>query len=101
MAVLLCLAVFFTGTISGFVLESFDFLGDQVSGFYSFTAKPLVRLLPRFDKFNPTAFLVPGRLLSWPVLAKVASVMVGIKAGLLIILALLIFSRREIAKVTL
>jgi len=98
-AILLCLAVFFTGTISGFCLESFDFLSENVSSFYYYTFRPVVQLLPQFDKFNPAKFLVPARLLSWFLLAKAAGSMICIRAALLLLLALLIFSFREIAKV--
>jgi hypothetical protein len=43
--------------------------------------------------------MVPGLLLSWSVLARCAAVMVGLKALLLLVLALIIFSYREIAKI--
>jgi len=98
-AILLCLAVFFTGTISGFCLESFDFLSENLSSVYSYTVRPLVQLLPQFDKFSPAKFLVPARLLSWSLLARVALSLVCIKAVLLWLVALLIFSYKEIAKV--
>jgi hypothetical protein len=98
-AILLCLAVFFTGTISGFCLESFDFLSENLSSVYSYTVRPLIQLLPQFDKFSPAKFLVPARLLSWSLLAKVAFSLVCIKAVLLWLVALLIFSYKEIAKV--
>ena len=98
-AILLCLVVFFTATVSGFCLESFDFLGENLSWVYFYTIRPLILFLPQFDKFNPAKFLVPARLLSWPLLAKVAGLMICIKALLLLLLALLIFSFREIAKV--
>jgi hypothetical protein len=98
-AILFCLVVFFTGTISGFVIESFDFLSGNVSGVYSYTLRPIIKLLPQFDKFNPTEFLVFARLLSWSLLAKVAALMICIKAFLSLLLALLIFNYREVAKV--
>ncbi len=98
-AILLCLAVFFTGTISNFVIESFDFLSEDLSSIYSYTFKPLIRLLPQFDKFNPVKFLVPSRLLSWSFIGKAAGLMVCVKAFLLLLVGLLIFSNREIAKV--
>jgi len=98
-AILLCLVIFFTATISGFCLESFDFLSENLSSMYSYTLRPIIQLLPQFDKFNPTKFLVPARLLSWSLLAKVVGLMVCIKAFLLLLLALLIFSFREIAKI--
>jgi len=59
----------------------------------------LIHLLPRFDRFNPSKFLIPGRLLSWALLAEAAGLMVCVKAGLLLLLGLLIFSYREIAKI--
>jgi hypothetical protein len=98
-AILFCLCIFFTATVSNFCLDSFDFISGHLSVVYSYTLRPIIQLLPQFDKYNPTAFLVPGRLLSWPLLAKAAGLIVGIKALVLLLLALLIFSYREIAKV--
>jgi hypothetical protein len=98
-AILLCLVFFFTASFSGFVLESFDFLSEGLSGVYSYTLKPIIGFLPQFDKFSPTKFLIPGRLLSWSTIAQVAAPMACIKAPLLLLLGLLIFSYREIAKV--
>ena len=99
-AILLSLAIFCTGTISQFCLESFEYLGENIHAVYYYTVKPIVHLLPQFDKFTPTDFLVPARLLSWPLLANIAVSMVATKAALLLIFALLIFSYREIAKIT-
>jgi len=98
-AVLLCLVVFFTATISGFILESFDLLSENIGSVYSYTIRPVIALLPQFDKFNPTKFLVSAQLLSWPLLAKVVGLMVCIKAVFLFLFASLIFSFREIAKI--
>ena len=98
-AVLLCLAVFFTGTISGFIFESFGALSGNVSWIYYYAVKPIFQLVPQFDKFSPAQFLVPARLLSWSLLAKAVVFMVCIKAMLLFLIAILIFSYREIAKV--
>jgi len=98
--ILICLVVFFTGTISGFILESFDFLAGGFSNVYDFTVRPIISLLPRFDRFNPAEFIVPGRLLSLAVLADVVFVLVCIKALLLFLAGVLIFTYREIARVT-
>jgi hypothetical protein len=98
-AVLLCLVLFSTACVSAFVIDSFSYMGENVSVIYSYTIKWMVQLLPQFDKFNPTKFLVPAQLLSWSLLARCAAVMVGIKAFLLLVLALVIFSYREIAKI--
>jgi len=99
-AILLCLVIFFTGTVSGFVLDSFDFLSEGLSEVYSYTLRPILTLLPQFDRFNPSGFLISGRLLSWFLLARVAGVMICIKAALLMLIALVIFRYKEIAKVT-
>ncbi len=98
-AILFCLVIFFTGTISGFILESFDQLGQGLGLLYAYTIKALVQLLPRFDKYNPTNFLVPARLMTWTFLARVALSMVCIKALLLLLLGLVIFSFRELARI--
>jgi hypothetical protein len=98
-AMLLCFVVFFTASFSGFVIESFDYLSVNLGLFYSYTIKWIIRLLPQFDKFNPTKFLVPARLLSWSLLAQCAVFMICIKAFLLFVIALVVFSYREIAKI--
>lgn len=98
-AILLSLCILFTATFSGFCLESFDYLGGNLSWIYSYTVRPVILLLPQFDKFNPTKFLVSARLLSWSLLAEAAGLMVCIKASILLLLALLIFKFREIAKI--
>jgi len=98
-AILLCLVLFSTASVSGFVIESFSYLSENISVIYSYTIKWIIQLLPQFDKFNPTKFLVPARLLSWSLLARCAGVMVCIKAFLLLVIALVIFSYREIAKI--
>jgi len=98
-AILFCLVIFLTGTVSGFVLESFDYLSRNVGFLYTYTIKQFIHLLPRFDLYNPTKFLVPGRLLPWWALGKVVLIMVCVKALLLLLLSLLVFSFRELARV--
>jgi hypothetical protein len=99
-AVLFCVVLFFTASFSNFVLESFGFLSENVGAVYSYTLKQLIRLLPQFDKFNPTKFLVPARLLEWSTLARCAGYMVCIKGFLLLVVGLVIFKWREIARIT-
>jgi len=98
-AILLCLALFFTASVSGFVIESFDYLSESLTAVYSYSLKWVIRLLPQFDKFNPSKYLVPGRLLSWSLVARVLVSMVCIKSFLLLFFALIIFSFREIARI--
>jgi hypothetical protein len=99
-AVLFCLVLFFTASFSGFVIESFGYLSESVGAVYSYTLRWVIQLLPQFDKFNPTKYLVPARLLSWSLLARCVGQMVCIKASLMLVLALVIFSFREIARIT-
>jgi len=97
-AILLCVVVFFTASFSGFVTESFKYLGENIGLVYSYSIKLVVWLLPQFDKFNPTKFLVSARLLSWSFLGNVMLSLVFIKAVILLLAGLLIFRFREIAK---
>jgi len=99
-AILLCFVVFFTASFSGFVLESFDFLGENIGSVYSYSLKWVIKLLPQFDEYNPTKFLVPARLLTWSLLARCALLMVCIKAFLILVFSLIIFRYREIARIT-
>jgi hypothetical protein len=99
-AILFCFVVFFTASFSGFVLESFDFLSEDIGAVYSYSLKWVIKLLPEFDKYNPSKFLVPARLITWSLLAKCALLMVCIKAFLILIFSLVIFRYREIARIT-
>jgi len=98
-AILFCLVIFCIATFSSFIIGSFNFIGQNLSSVYSYSIKPIIQLLPQFDKFNPTKFLVPARLITWYLVAKAVGLMVCIKALLLLLIALLVFSFREIAKV--
>jgi small-conductance mechanosensitive channel len=98
-AILLCLVVFFGGSISGFILVSFNYLGQTTGTLYFYTVKPLVLLLPRLDQLSVSQFIVPGKLLTWGFLGTAATVLVGVKSLILLGLALLIFTYREIAKI--
>jgi hypothetical protein len=98
-AILLCLAIFTTANISGFILESFTYLSENLGRFYSYVFKPMIQLLPEFDRYNPSKFLIPGRFISWLFITEAVGFMICIKALLLLLLGIIIFSYREIAKV--
>jgi hypothetical protein len=98
-AILFCVVIFFTGTASGFIVESFGYMSENTSRIYAYTVQAIIQLLPQFDKINPTKFLVPARLMTWNFLGQVVLVMVMIKGLLLLLVGLLIFSFRELAKV--
>jgi hypothetical protein len=98
-AILFCLAIFTMGNMSGFVNESFEFLGDNVNKIYYYSLKPIINLLPEFDQNNPVQFLLPAKIISWSLLVKQSFVTIGLKALPLTLLSLIIFAYREIAKV--
>ncbi len=98
-AILLCLAVFAMANMSGFINESFDSLGNNISRVYYYSFKPLIGLLPRFDQPGVSKYLVLARMFSWSQVAKLGTSTLLLKALPLAILSLIIFSYREIAKV--
>jgi hypothetical protein len=98
-AVLLCLAVFTMANMSGFIGESFDSFGEKVNKVYYYTLKPFIGLLPEFDKYSVSKYLVPARLLSWSLLARQSFMTLCLKTLPLVLLSLVIFTYREIAKV--
>jgi hypothetical protein len=98
-AILFCVVIFFTGTISGFIIDSFGYMSQNISQIYTYTVQAIIQILPQFDKYNPTKFLVPGRLMTWGFLGQVVLTMVLVKGMLLLLLSLLIFGYRELAKV--
>jgi hypothetical protein len=99
-AILLCVVVFFSASISGFVIESFDSLGGGLGNIYKFTIRPLLNLLPEFDKLNPSTFMVRAQILTWWALASAAAMILLVKALVVWLIGIIIFSYREIAKVT-
>ncbi len=98
-AILLCLAIFTMTSMSGFIGESFDVVGGNAGPVYTWFLHPILSLLPHFDKFDPSQFLVPARLLSWSLLASIGFSTLCLRALALVILSLWIFTCREIAKV--
>ncbi|MBP7050536.1 MAG: hypothetical protein KBE65_05940 [Phycisphaerae bacterium] len=98
-AVLFCLAIFVTGATSGGIIESFGYMSKGVGLVYQYSIQAVIQLLPQFDKMNPAQFLVPARLISWGLLGRVALGLLCLKAALVLVLGLIIFSFRELAKV--
>lgn len=98
-AILLCLSIFTVANMSGFIGESFDFPTSKIAWIYNYTFKPLIGMLPEFDRYNVSKFLVPARLLSWSLLGWLGFSMVCLKSLPLVIASLIIFAYREIAKV--
>jgi ABC-type transport system involved in multi-copper enzyme maturation permease subunit len=98
-AMLLCFIVYITGSISGFINESFSALSPGVDVIYNYTIKIIIHLLPSFDTFNPTKFLVGARLISWELVGRIILFMGLLQSMVFLAAAIVIFSRREIAKI--
>jgi hypothetical protein len=100
-AVLICLAAYTSGMINGFIMESFKSLSATLNILYTFTIRPILWFLPKFDEqFNPTAYLVEAKSLGWLFLAQAWGVTALIKSGLLLLIGMWIFRHREISKTT-
>jgi hypothetical protein len=97
-AVLLSMVVFFTVSISGFVLESFSYVEATAGQIYKHTLALVIKGLPQFDKYNPSAYLVDGRLIDAEMFVWASWTVVW--AALLMGLGLLIFSTKELARDT-
>lgn len=98
-AILVCLVAFFAGTASGFITDSFDGLGAAMGLLYEFTLRPLLWMIPQFDgAYNPTTYIINGRLIEWSFLSMTILVTIFVKAAAALLLGMWIFSRREIAK---
>ncbi len=98
-AILLCISVFVMAVSRDFILSSFSYFETEVSIIYSLTVQMFVKLIPQFDQLNPADFLVGANLISWSMIAEILAFVVFFKSGLILILALIIFSYREIAKI--
>ncbi|MBW8015293.1 MAG: ABC transporter permease [Planctomycetes bacterium] len=100
-AILMCVVVFFAGTVNGFIVEAIGGLSKELAVVYVFTIRPLLWLLPVFDgEFNPTPYMVSGEFLKWSTLGKIFLVTAFIKSSLLLLGGMFIFHKREIAKIT-
>lgn len=100
-AILICVVVFFAGTVNGFIVESISSLGREALYIYTFTIRPVLWLLPVFDgEFNPTPYMVSGEFMKWTTLGRIFAVTGFIKSAVLILVGVFIFNRREIAKIT-
>jgi hypothetical protein len=98
-ALLGCVAIFAIGTINGFVVESIEGFGAGIGVVYQFTVHPLLMLLPRFDgDFSPTPYIINGKAIPWLFLLRAAGQTIGLKALLLMLLGMLVFRSREVAK---
>ena len=98
-AILACITIFFVGLTNGFILDAINSLGTTAGLVYSVLVKPLLWLLPQFDGvYNPNGYIVAGRTIQWLFLATSALMTLFVRGLLILLLGMLIFSRREVAK---
>jgi len=98
-AVLCCLAVFFTGVINGFIVGSFGYLGQNIMFFYKYVVAPIIWLLPKFDQnYNINKYIIDARLIGTSFFVMTVIVL-AVKSAIILAAGFLIFARREIAKV--
>lgn len=100
-AIFVCIVFFFVGTFYGFIFESFGTMSLNANVVYSLTIKPLLWLIPKFDgDHNPSQFIISAKLLNTELLARIYLVTVFMKSMILLLFGMLIFRRREIARIT-
>ncbi len=99
-ALLVSLVVFFVGLTNGFIQDSFGVFEQTLGILADFVLRPMLWLLPKFDgEYNPSMYIIDGRLIGWWFIFRMIGVTVLIKSTLILLLGVLIFARREIAKV--
>lgn len=99
-AMLLCMVIFFSATVSGFIIDAFHYISSKdVFTVYFYTIRLLISLLPQFDKFGFVNNLISAELLDSSVLGRVLVYIVCIKSMLLLFVALLVFRFRELARI--
>jgi len=100
-AILICVVVFFAGTVNGFIVDSLSGLSMVAEIFYSLTIKPILWFLPQFDgQFSPTPYIVAGESIGWMFLSQIFMETVLLKATLLTFFGIFIFHKKEIARIT-
>ena len=98
-AILVCMAAFLLGTMNSFVVDSFGGLGTAMGMIYTFTLRPLLWMIPQFDGlYNPSMYIINGRLIEWSFLSTMITVTLLVKAMVVLFFGMWVFSRREIAK---
>ena len=100
-AIFVCIVAFFVGTFYGFIFESFSAMSLNANVIYTLTIKPLLWLIPKFDgDHNPSQFIIFAKVLRVSFLARIYLVTVFMKSMILLLFGMLIFRRREIARIT-
>jgi len=70
-----------------------------INGAFTGFVYALDAILPHFGKYSPMGNLVTGKSVGWGFVAQAAAVLVFIKGGISMLLAVYIYMRRELARV--
>ncbi len=107
---LLCSSVLTASALSDFVWESLYWVRDRPNpqqdplDYFSWIFKPLIQLIingvPNLSQYSPVDLLADGRVIAWGTVAEAFGIMVLLQATIYLLLAILIFWKRELAQVT-
>ncbi len=107
---LLCSSVLIASALSGFVWESLYWVRDRPNpaqdplDYFSWIFKPFIMAIingvPSLGRYNPIDLLADGRIITWWSVAEAFGIMVLVQGLIYLVLSVLIFTKRELAQVT-
>ncbi len=101
-AIMVALVIYATGSINGFILDSFSYLSHTTAVYYALLVKPIIFMLPKFDGiYNPTPMIVDGKTITWLFLGSSFFFTAFVKSSLIFLYGIFVFKNREIARITL
>jgi hypothetical protein len=105
---LLCSSVLIASALSDFVWESLYWVREHPNpqqdplDYFSWIFKPFINLIiyavPQLGRYSPVDLLADGRVIPWSYVAEGAGMMVLVQGAAYLLLAIVIFSRRELAE---
>lgn len=107
---LLCSSVLIASALSDFVWEAVYWTKDAPKAsqdpleYFSWLFRPFIQLIvnvvPQLGRYSPVDLLADGRVITWTSVLQASGMMILIQGVLYIVLATIIFSRRELADAT-
>lgn len=107
---LLCSSVLIASALSSFVWESLYWVQTKPNpaqdplDYFSWLFKPFIMAIingvPTLGQYNPIDLLADGRVIAWMSVAEAFGMMVLVQGLIYLVLSILIFTRRELAQVT-
>lgn len=98
-AILVSVSVYLIGLVNFFIVDAIESVGEMMVVIYAFLIKPILWFLPHFDQmYQPSWYIVDGKTLEWAFLFSTIGITLCVKALLVLLVGMFIFSRREVAK---